>query len=140
MLVIKVCQNLWYSSYLHFIRGINFCFLIFSIRTSFNVSTLNLQFFIRYIYFPAYVYCLMVSIDKHHNCKYFFQTLQRGLLVRLLNLFEINSSMLFHSSLTIWQSAIGVPLFIHEIWYTFILFVYICVGFFLILKMNLIHE
>ena len=79
----------------------------------------------------------MVSIDKHHNCKYFgFQTFQRGLLIRLLNLFEINSSMLFHSSLTIWQSAIGVPLFIHEIWFTFILFVYICVFFYFKNELN----
>ena len=63
-LVKKVCQNLWYSSYLQFFRGSNFWILIFSIRTFFNVSTLNLQFFIMYINFPAYIYCLVVSIIK----------------------------------------------------------------------------
>ena len=58
-----MCQNLRYSSHLQFFRRSYFWIIFFSIRTFFNVFTLNLQIFIRYNIF-MHIYCLMVSIFK----------------------------------------------------------------------------
>ena len=58
-------------------RSSNSWILFFFYKNFFNVSTVNLQFFIMYTYFPAYIYCLMVSIIKLDIYKYFgFQTFQ----------------------------------------------------------------